>query len=121
MKKVVLIVDDFKNTRHIVSVSLKKEGYIVLEAEDGIEALKLFDGRKIDLLITDLNMPNLNGLELAEEVKHIPQYRYMPILMLSTETNAEKKQKAKDIGITGWIQKPFQMARFLKFIVKAMQ
>ncbi len=121
MRKTIVVVDDFRNTRSIVVNSLEKEGFIVLEAVDGLEGLKLFDGKEIDLLVTDLNMPNLDGLELAAEIKTIPQYRFIPILILSTETSKEMKQKAKEIGVTGWVQKPFQINRFMMFINKVLR
>jgi two-component system chemotaxis response regulator CheY len=120
-KKTVLIADDFENTRFVIEFTLKQAGYDVIKACDGQDALKYFDGRKIDLLVTDLNMPRKNGLELAETVKKIPQYRGIPILLLTTEINEEKKQKSKQIGITGWIQKPFVIDKFLMFIKKALQ
>ena len=120
-KKTILIADDFENTRFVIEFTLKQAGYEVLKATDGQDALKYFDGRKIDLLVTDLNMPRKNGLELAETVKGIPAYRSIPILLLTTEINEEKRQKSKQIGITGWIQKPFVIDKFLSFIKRALQ
>ena len=92
----------------------------MLKATDGENALNYFDGRKIDLLVTDLNMPKKDGLELAEAVKQLPDYRNIPILLLTTEINEEKKTKAKQVGITGWIQKPFVIDKFLSTIKKAI-
>jgi two-component system chemotaxis response regulator CheY len=120
-KKTILIADDFENTRFVIEFTLKQAGYDVLKASDGQDALKYFDGRKIDLLVTDLNMPRKDGLELAETVKKMPQYRGIPILLLTTEINEEKRQRSKQIGITGWIQKPFVIDKFLLFIKKALQ
>ncbi len=120
-KKTILIADDFENTRFVIEFTLKQAGYEVIKAVDGQDALKYFDGRRIDLLVTDLNMPRKNGLELAETVKKMPEYKGIPILLLTTEINEEKKQKSKQIGITGWIQKPFVIDRFLMFIKKALQ
>ena len=120
-KKTILIADDFENTRFVIEFTLKQAGYEVLKAVDGQDALKYFDGRKIDLLVTDLNMPRKDGLELAEAVKKMDAYKSMPILLLTTEINEEKKQKSKAIGITGWIQKPFVIDKFLMFINKALK
>jgi len=120
MKKTILIVDDFKNTRFATRFTLEREGYEILEAGDGVEALKLFDGRQVDLVVTDLNMPNMNGIKLTAEIRKLPQYKYIPILLLTTETDADKKEQAKAAGITGWIQKPFVMDKFIAFIKKAL-
>ena len=119
-QKTILIADDFENTRFVIDFTLKQAGYEVLKATDGENALNYFDGRKIDLLITDLNMPKKNGLELAEAVKQLPDYRNIPILLLTTEINEEKKHQAKQVGITGWIQKPFVIDKFLGIIKKAV-
>lgn len=120
-KKTILIADDFENTRFVIEFTLKQAGYEVLKAVDGQDALKYFDGRTIDLLVTDLNMPRMDGLQLAESVKQISGYKAIPILLLTTEINEEKKQRSKDIGITGWIQKPFVIDKFLGFIKKALK
>ena len=120
-KKTILIADDFENTRFVIEFTLKQAGYDVLKAVDGQDALRYFDGRKIDLLVTDLNMPRMDGLELALEVKKMQQYQAIPILLLTTEVSEEKKQKAKDAGVTGWIQKPFVIDKFLSFIKKALK
>ena len=118
--KTILIADDFENTRFVIEFTLKQAGYDVLKATDGENALAYFDGRKIDLLVTDLNMPKKDGLELAIAVKQLPQYRNIPILLLTTEINEEKHQLSKQIGVTGWIQKPFVIDKFLNQIKKAI-
>ena len=117
-KKILMVVDDFGNTRDLVAHTLSEANYQVLKASDGQEAIRLFNGQEIDLLITDLHMPRMNGFELIEEVKKIEQYKKIPIVMLTTEVSKDKKLKAKKLGITGWIQKPFQMFKFLKTIGK---
>lgn len=119
--KTVLIVEDFATSRNIIKHTLEKKGFGVLEAEDGRDAMKFFDGRIIDLVITDYNMPNKNGAELAEYIRNMPVYQYLPILVLSTETNKEKKQRAADAKITGWIKKPFDVDTLLKFVNKALK
>lgn len=121
MKK-VLIVDDFENTRWIVQQILQKEPELeLLTAENGKEALTYFDGNPIDLLITDLNMPEMDGIELVQRVRGREKYRFIPIIMLTTERNPEKKQKAMDIKVTTWIQKPFEQAHFRKVVRKALR
>lgn len=121
MKKTILIVDDFENTRRVVEFSIKKLEHEILMAENGQEALKYFDGRKIDLLITDLNMPIMDGIELVQEVRKSPLYMFIPIIMLTTERSQEKKQKADEIKVTTWVQKPFEQERFLKIVQRCLK
>lgn len=120
MKKTILVVDDFENTRWVIEFTLQKAGFDVLKAENGKEALKFFDGRKIDLVISDYNMPIMDGVELVKAVRKIAEYEFIPILMLTTETNEKKKQMAKDAQITGWVQKPFKMEKFMVIIKKSL-
>lgn len=117
MKKTVVVVDDFENTRWVIEFALKRFDCEVLKAENGKEALKLFDGRTVDLLITDYNMPVMDGAQLVAEVRNMEKYQYIPVLMLTTETNEAKKKKAEEVKVTSWIQKPFKQDDFL-FIVK---
>jgi len=122
MKKRVLIVDDFENTRWIVQQILEKEEELeVLSAANGKEALQYFNGGAIDLLITDLNMPEMNGIDLVRQVRSRDKYKYIPIIMLTTERNPEKKQMALDIKVTTWIQKPFEQGQFRKIVRKALR
>jgi two-component system chemotaxis response regulator CheY len=122
MKKKVIVVDDFENTRWIVQQILQKEPELdVLGAENGVEALKFFNGEPVDLLITDLNMPQMDGIELVAKVRAMDKYRFIPIIMLTTERNPEKKQKALDIKVTTWIQKPFEQGQFRKIVRKALR
>ncbi len=118
MARTILFVDDFQNTRHVIRFTLERGGYAVLEAASGVEALKLFDGRKIDLLITDYNMPQMDGVTFAGEVRKMPAYQFIPILVLTTEIDPTKKLRAKEVGITGWVQKPFSVDKFLELIKK---
>jgi len=121
MEKTVLIAEDFATSRNVIKFTLEKKGFKVLEAEDGREAMKYFTGQKIDLVITDYNMPNKNGAELAEYIRTLPQYRFVPILVLSTETNTQKKERASQAQITGWIKKPFDVETLMKFVNKALK
>ena len=121
MKHTVLIVDDFKNTRFVIKLTIGMLGCNILEAENGKEALKFFDGRHIDLVITDLNMPVMDGLELTREIRKMLQYSKVPILMLTTETSKDKKIKAQEDGITGWILKPYNNDTLIKIVKKALR
>jgi two-component system, chemotaxis family, chemotaxis protein CheY len=120
MKKIV-VVEDFNTSRQIIKRTLEKLGYEVLEASDGREALKYFDGGKIDLLVSDYNMPNMDGAQLIEYVRSKEEYKYIPILMLSTETNVAKQNRAKEAKITAWIRKPFEIDEFAKIVDKALK
>jgi two-component system, chemotaxis family, chemotaxis protein CheY len=119
--KTVLVVDDFQTTRRVIINSLSKLGFTTLEAGDGNEALSLFDGRQVDLLITDFNMPQMDGAELIANMRKHQQYAYIPALVLSTEIKEDKKAKAEQAKITAWIQKPFDFEKFLKIVQKAIQ
>lgn len=121
MKKTVVVVDDFENTRWVIEFALRRFDCEVLKAENGKEALKFFDGREIDLLITDYNMPVMDGAELVEEVRTMSKYQFIPALMLTTETNEQKKQKAQEVKVTAWIQKPFKQEEFLSIIKKCLR
>lgn len=121
MKKTVLIVDDFENTRWVIEFAIKSLDVNVLTASNGVEALKFFDGRKIDLLITDYNMPEMNGVELVENVRKLEVYTFIPIIMLTTERNIEKMKKAQDVKVTAWIQKPYKQEQFLKTVQKLLR
>ncbi len=119
--KTILVVDDFQTTRKIIINSLAKFGYKIIEAADGKEALSLFDGRTVDLLITDFNMPNMDGADLITSMRKNQQYAFIPALVLSTEIKDNKKAKAEEAKITAWIQKPFDLEKFLKIVQKAIQ
>jgi two-component system chemotaxis response regulator CheY len=120
-KKTIVVVDDFENTLFVVEFTLKNNGYNVLKANNGEEALKLFDGKDIHLLVTDLNMPGMDGIELTNKVRLMEKYKFLPILMLTTETDSKKKELARDASVTGWIQKPFKMEKFLAVIEKCIK
>ncbi len=121
MAKTILIVDDSESIREVVSFTLENAGFNVLVANDGTDALKYFDGREIDLLITDLHMPEMNGIELIKKVRENDTYKRIPILFLTTESQKEKKEEAKSSGATGWIIKPFVPAKLLAAINKVMR
>jgi two-component system chemotaxis response regulator CheY len=121
MTKRIVVAEDFNVSRKIIVNTLTKEGYQVLEASDGNEALGLFDGRPVDLLITDFNMPNMNGAELIHQIRSRAEYEYLPILLLTTEVRQEKIQQAMDGNITAHIKKPFETLEFIKVVKKALK
>ena len=121
MNKKIVVAEDFNVSRKIIVSVLTKAGHTVMEAADGREAMELFDGRDVDLLITDYNMPNVNGAELIKEVRGKDAYSFMPILLLTTEVNEQKIGLALNENITAWIKKPFQTDDFLKIVTKALR
>lgn len=118
MAKKILAVDDSKTMREMVSFTLKSAGYEVMEAEDGQAALTTLGGLKVDAVITDLNMPNMNGFELIRALRANPLYKFTPILMLTTEGDAAKKEEGKAAGATGWIVKPFNPEKLVEVVKK---
>ena len=108
MSKTILTVDDSASMRQMIVFTLSNAGYEVIEAVDGRDALAKLDGRPVHLVVTDLNMPNLDGIGLIKGVRVLPSYKYVPIIMLTTESTDEKKQAGKAAGATGWIVKPFR-------------
>ncbi len=121
MAKTILIVDDSESIREVVSFTLENEGYNVLVAIDGKDALKFLDGTQIDLIITDLHMPNMDGIGLIKEVRTMADYQHIPILFLTTESQAAKKMEAKEAGATGWIIKPFVPAKLIAALKKVLR
>lgn len=113
MAKRILAVDDSRTMRDMVSFTLKGAGYEVIEAEDGQAAIASLNGVKIDAVITDLNMPNMNGFELIRALRQNPEYKFVPILMLTTEGDDSKKMEGKQAGATGWIVKPFNPQKLI--------
>jgi two-component system, chemotaxis family, chemotaxis protein CheY len=120
MAKTILIVDDSESIREVVNFTLEKEGYQVLIGVDGLDAQKHLTGDKIDLIITDLHMPVMDGIEFIKSVRGNQTYKMIPILFLTTESQNEKKLEAKDAGATGWIIKPFVPAKLISAIQKVM-
>jgi two-component system chemotaxis response regulator CheY len=112
MKKRIIVVEDFNTSRQIIKRTLENMGYQVDEASDGREALKFFDGGRVDMVVTDYNMPNMDGVSLVEYIRSKEVYKYIPILVLSTETNSDKQKRAREAKITGWIKKPFEIVDF---------
>jgi two-component system, chemotaxis family, chemotaxis protein CheY len=121
MGKQILIVDDSESIREVVTFTLENASHIVTKAVDGQDALSKLNGEKYDLIITDLHMPNMDGIELIRNVRATEQYKFIPILFLTTESQAAKKQEARDAGATGWIVKPFVPEKLLAAINKVVR
>lgn len=119
MAKLILTVDDSKTMREMVSFTLKNAGYEVVEADDGKTAIdQLGQLSKVDLVITDLNMPNLDGFAVVEHVRAHSAHKFVPILILTTESDAAKKERGKAAGATGWIVKPFNPEKLVQVVNK---
>lgn len=116
----ILAVDDSASMRQMVSFTLKGAGYNVVEAVDGVDALTKAKAQTFDCIVTDVNMPNKDGISLIQDLRTLPNYKFTPILMLTTESGMDKKQQGKDAGATGWIVKPFNPDQLLKTIKKVM-
>lgn len=121
MSKTVLIVDDSTSMRQMVSFTMQEIGFDVIEGSDGQDALDKVAGQDLDLVITDLNMPNMDGMTLIRNLRAQDSYRFTPILMLTTESQASKKQEGRDAGATGWIVKPFDPEQLTKVVGKVVR
>jgi two-component system chemotaxis response regulator CheY len=119
MKK-ILAVDDSPSIRQMVKLTLSKAGYEVTEANDGADGLRKAQTNLVDMVVTDLNMPVMNGLGLIRELRKLSAYRGVPILFLTTESDPEMKKRAKAAGATGWITKPFQQDQLVAVIKKVL-
>ena len=120
MKKKILTVDDSPSVRQMVKLTLSSAGYDILEAANGMDGLASAKTTQVDMVVTDLNMPVMNGLGLIRELRKLPAYRGVPILFLTTESDAELKKEAKAAGATGWITKPFQQDQLVAIVKKVL-
>ncbi len=118
MAKTVMIVDDSASLRQVVHIALKGAGYDVLEGCDGKDALSKMTGQKIHLIISDVNMPNMDGITFVKEVKKLPNYKFTPIIMLTTESQEAKKQEGQAAGAKAWVVKPFKPEQMLMAVSK---
>jgi len=118
MSKTILIVDDSSSVRTVVRTTLKGAGYDVIEAENGQAALDKMTGVKIHLIVSDVNMPVMDGITFVKEVKKLPDHKFTPICMLTTESGGSKIQEGKDAGAKAWIVKPFQPPKLLDAVAK---
>ncbi len=116
----ILTVDDSSTMRQMITFTLKGANFDVLEAGDGVEALEVAKGKKLSLIITDVNMPRMDGITLVQRLRALPEFKFTPILVLTTESDATMKQKGKEAGATGWIVKPFSPEKLLDVVNKVI-
>ncbi|HLJ39268.1 MAG TPA: response regulator [Steroidobacteraceae bacterium] len=116
----ILAVDDSPSMRQLVKLALASGGHEVDVATDGVEALQVAERQQFDVVITDVNMPNMDGISLVRELRRLANYRFVPLLMLTTESTSERKQQGKEAGATGWLVKPFDPARLLSIVAKVL-
>lgn len=118
MAKTVMIVDDSASLRQVVGIALRGAGYEVLEGSDGKDALARLTGRKVHLVISDVNMPNMDGISFVKALKQIPAYKFTPVIMLTTESQESKKQQGQAAGARAWVVKPFRPEQMLSAVQK---
>ena len=116
----ILAVDDSASMRQMVRFTLESAGYKVVQAADGIEALDFAKGSPVDLVLTDVNMPRMDGIALVRELRTLGSYKFTPMLMLTTESSPDAKQRGKQAGATGWIVKPFSPEQLLSTIARVL-
>jgi two-component system, chemotaxis family, chemotaxis protein CheY len=121
MAKIILTADDSASIRQMVSFTLTNAGYQVVEAVDGKDAIDKLTTMQVDMLVTDLNMPNIDGIELIRQVRQHPKHKFIPIIMLTTESQDTKKQQGKAAGATGWIVKPFNATQLVDVVKKVIK
>ena len=117
-KKLILVVDDSASLREVVGIALKGAGYDVIEAADGQQALARLDGRRIHLIVCDVNMPVMDGLAFVRQAKLLPRYRFVPIIMLTTELREHKKLEGQMAGAKAWMVKPFRPEQMLQAVAR---
>jgi two-component system chemotaxis response regulator CheY len=116
----ILTVDDSSTMRQMITFTLKGAGFDVLEAGDGVEALEVAKGKKLSLVITDVNMPRMDGITLVQRLRALPEFKFTPILVLTTESDTSMKLRGKEAGATGWIVKPFSPEKLLDVVNKVL-
>lgn len=121
MSKTIVVIDDSESIRELVGLTLENAGHTVAKGVDGQDAMRLFDGREVNLVITDLNMPHMDGIGVIREVRKMQGYNTVPILVLTTESQTSKKEEAKAAGATGWIVKPFVADKLLAVVKKVIR
>jgi len=118
MAKTILIVDDSVSLRQVVAIALTSAGYEVIEACDGKDALAKLTGQKVHLMISDVNMPNMDGITFLKEVRANPVYKFTPVIMLTTEAGEDKKKEGQAAGARAWVVKPFKPEQLLVAVSK---
>ncbi len=120
MKATILTVDDASTMRKVIALALAGAGHEVVEAEDGMAALNVLKLRHVDLIITDVNMPRMDGIEFTRQARTLPKFQRTPILLLTTESDPEMKARGRSAGATGWIVKPFRQDQLLAVVAKVL-
>ena len=120
MSKTILIVDDSDSLRQVVNIALSGAAYNVIEACDGRDALSKLNGTKVHLIVSDVNMPNMNGIEFVKQAKQLPQYKFTPVIMLTTENQQSMMEEGKKAGAKAWMVKPFKPAQMLQAVSKLL-
>lgn len=120
MPKTILAVDDSASMRQMIAVTLREAGYEVVEAADGAQALEYARKHRVDLVLADVNMPNIDGIMLIAHLRTLPTYRLTPLLLLTTESSQERKQQGKQAGATGWMLKPFNPTQLLATLERVL-
>ncbi len=118
MAKTIMVVDDSASLRQVVGIALKGAGYDVIEGGDGSQALQQLKGQRVHLIISDVNMPNMDGITFVKAVKQMPAYKFTPIVMLTTESADEKKRAGQEAGAKAWMTKPFRPEQLLGVVQK---
>lgn len=118
MSKTIMVVDDSASIRQVVKINLVNAGHTVIEAQDGVDALSKLSGQKIDLVISDVNMPNMDGLTFVKKFKELPDHKFTPVIMLTTESQEEKKMEGMNVGAKAWLVKPFKPDQLLAAVSK---
>jgi two-component system, chemotaxis family, chemotaxis protein CheY len=121
MAKRILAVDDSATMRQLVRITLTRAGYEVVEAEDGAKGLQKATAEAFDMVLSDINMPIMSGLDLLRNLRKLTQYKFTPIVLVTTESQLEKKAEGKAAGATGWIVKPFEPEQLLAVISKVLR
>lgn len=121
MSKTIMTVDDAVTMRKLIALTLKGAGHSVVEAEDGQSALASLTQKQVDLIISDVNMPGINGVDLTRRLRQLPQYKTTPILIVTTESDAKVRNEAKAAGATGWIVKPFKPEQLLEIVGRVLK
>ena len=116
----ILVVDDSASMKKMVMFTLQSAGHTIIDADNGAAALTLAQRQSADLVLTDVNMPQMNGIELCKKLRELPNYKFTPVLMLTTESSADQKMAGKGAGATGWIVKPFNPDQLLKTVNKVL-
>jgi two-component system chemotaxis response regulator CheY len=117
----ILTVDDSVSVRQMVSFTLRRAGHEVIEAVDGKDGLDKAEQHKVDLIITDLNMPNMDGIQMISAIRELPEFAFTPILMLTTEAQPEKKEAGRKAGAMGWLVKPFNADQLITVVRKLVK